>query len=104
MALYAKQPGLGMKPRVVMLDTAYRTPDEPVLEAYETLLLEVIEGRRALFIRFDEVEHAWRVVDPILERWSAEGGPIPTYSAGTWGSEEASALLARQGHAWRNHI
>ena len=71
--------------------------------AYERLLLDVIAGRLNLFVRADEQEAAWRWVEPILQAWreaAARGqGPLP-YAAGSWGPDAASALAARDGHAW----
>ena len=101
MELHAKQPGLGMDTRVLRLDTNYRKEGETQLDAYETLLLDVIAGDRSLFIRFDEVEWAWRAVDPILQSWQAADGPLPTYPAGTWGVE-APGFFDSPDHRWRN--
>ena len=68
--------------------------------AYERLLLEAIAGRLNLFVRSDEQEQAWRWVEPVLDAWQRDtGGPRP-YAAGTWGPAAASALVARDGHAW----
>ena len=68
--------------------------------AYERLLLDVIAGRLNLFVRSDEQEEAWAWVEPILDAWRRDdAGPRP-YSAGTWGPAAASALVARDGHAW----
>lgn len=103
MELHAKQPGLGMNTRVVRLSTEYRDDDEVSLDAYQTLLLDIIEGDRSLFIRFDEVEWAWRVVDPILRHWQAQRSHVPTYTAGSWGPEEANRLFDSVEHQWRNH-
>ncbi len=105
MEIQAKQPGLGMNTRVVRLNASYREANErPTLEAYETLLLDVIEGDRSLFIRFDEVEWAWRVVDPIMRHWSQEREFIHTYPAGTWGSEECNRLFDSEDQFWRNSL
>ena len=68
--------------------------------AYERLLLEAIAGRLNLFVRSDEQEQAWRWVEPVLDFWARDGaGPRP-YAAGSWGPAAASALVARDGHAW----
>ena len=104
MEIHAKQPGLDMNTRTVKLVASYREEDEQPLEAYETLLLDVIEGDRSLFIRFDEVEWAWRVVDPILRQWSQDTTFIHTYAAGTWGPEETTRLFDSEDHIWRNEI
>ena len=102
MELHAKQPGLGMETRVVRLNASYRHANESPMEAYKTLLLDVIEGDRSLYLRFDEVEWAWRVVDPILRRWSAERGDVPRYPAGSWGPEQTNRLFDRKHQHWRN--
>ena len=59
-------------------------------------------GDATLFTRSDEVEAAWRVTDPLLTFWEqGRGEPVASYPAGTWGPPEAEALLAHEGHAWR---
>jgi len=72
--------------------------------AYERLLLDAIAGRLNLFVRSDEQEQAWRWVEPILDHWQQardQGGEGPRgYAAGSWGPAAASALVARDGHAW----
>ena len=71
-------------------------------EAYETLLLDVIEGDSTLFMRADQVEVAWSILAPILDTWAEtprEEGFI--YSAGTWGPELAEVLVARDGRSWQ---
>ncbi len=102
--IHAKQPGLDMDTRVVKLNASFRHPDENPLDAYEALLLDVIEGDRTLFIRFDEVEWAWRVVDPILKYWAQERDFIHTYPAGSWGPIEANRLFDGEDTEWRNGV
>jgi glucose-6-phosphate 1-dehydrogenase len=102
--IHAKQPGLDMDTRVVRLNASYRNEDEHPLDAYEALLLDVIEGDRTLFIRFDEVEWAWRVVDPILKYWAQERDFIHTYAAGTWGPHESNRLFDAEDTEWRNKV
>jgi glucose-6-phosphate 1-dehydrogenase len=102
--IHAKQPGLDMNTRVVKLNACFRNSDEHPLDAYEALLLDVIEGDRTLFIRFDEVEWAWRVVDPILKYWAQERDYIHTYPAGSWGSPEATRLFDGDDTEWRNSV
>jgi len=99
--IQVKQPGLEMRTRTTQLMASYRQPHEQRLEAYETLLLDVIQGDRTLFLRFDEVEWAWRVVDPILKVWTLEREFIHTYPAGTWGPTEAGRLFDRDDQDWR---
>ncbi|MEP6689978.1 MAG: glucose-6-phosphate dehydrogenase [Gemmatimonadaceae bacterium] len=70
--------------------------------AYETLLLDVMIGEATLFTRSDEVEAAWRIVDPLLQFWG-EHRPraLSSYTVGTWGPKEADHLLSENGFAWR---
>jgi len=70
--------------------------------AYETLLLDVMIGEATLFTRSDEVEAAWRVIDPLIRYWE-EHPPdqMPTYAAGTWGPREAEELIQKDGIRWR---
>jgi glucose-6-phosphate 1-dehydrogenase len=99
--LHAKEPGLDLRSRVLRFSTSYRNSDEPAGDAYETLLLDVIEGDRSLFIRFDEVEESWRVVAPLLDAWSADERPPTSYAAGTWGPTAADMLSSHREHRWR---
>jgi glucose-6-phosphate 1-dehydrogenase len=99
-----KIPGTSMQLRPVRMHFSYDcefgayTP-----EAYERLLLEAIAGDATLFIRRDEVETAWRIVDPIREVWSTEAlDEKEFYAAGTWGPQAADELLSNHGHSWRN--
>jgi glucose-6-phosphate 1-dehydrogenase len=70
-------------------------------EAYERLLIDALVGEHTLFIRSDEVEYSWRVVDRIRQAWDREGKPdMAFYPCGTMGPKEADDLLARDGRAW----
>jgi glucose-6-phosphate 1-dehydrogenase len=104
MEIHVKQPGLDMDTRLLQLHAGFRAMNERVLDAYEALLLDVIEGDRTLFIRFDEVEWAWRVVDPILKYWAQEREFIHTYPAGSWGPQEANRLFDSEDQEWRNSL
>jgi glucose-6-phosphate 1-dehydrogenase len=70
-------------------------------EAYETLLLDVMEGNATLFMRKDQVEAAWKIIMPILEAWQNRPPTnFPNYAPGSWGPEDAEALIAKDGHQW----
>ncbi len=102
MEMHVRAPGLGMNTRTVSLNASYRqAEDEKPLEAYQALLLDVIRGDKTLFIRFDEVEWAWRVVDPIIRAWSKTKGDVQDYPAGTWGPE-AQHIFDCHDQEWRN--
>ena len=102
--IHARQTGLGMHTRMVRMNAGYRGDGERAIDAYEALLLDVIRGDPTNFIRFDEVEWAWRVVDPILKFWAQEREFIPTYPAGSWGPTEANRLFEWDYQDWRNEI
>ena len=99
--LHAKEPGLDLKSRVMRFSTRYRQSEDPSGDAYETLLLDVIEGDRSLFIRYDEVEESWRVVEPAMKAWAADPAPPPTYPAGSWGPAGGETLPSHKAHRWR---
>jgi glucose-6-phosphate 1-dehydrogenase len=98
-----KVPGVGYGLRPVRMHFSYDaefgayTP-----EAYERLLLDAMSGDATLFIRRDEVEQAWEIVDSIRNGWQGLGlDDREFYDAGSWGPQLAHELLARAGHAWR---
>lgn len=99
---HAKQPGLKLKISPVEMDFTYRESyQEQAPEAYETLLLDVLEGEATLFMRADQVEAAWKVVMPILDFWKEHSCTgFPNYAAGSWGPEEAEGLIARDRFQW----
>lgn len=99
----SKVPGHGMELQPVAMQYSYGgTLYELPFRAYETVLIDVMEGDMTLFTRADQAEEAWRIVSPVLEEWSRRpAGPIPMYEAGSWGPEAADALLAADGRAWR---
>jgi glucose-6-phosphate 1-dehydrogenase len=99
-----KVPGTSTSVRPVRMSFCYDSEFGAYTpEAYERLLLEAMAGDATLFIRRDEVEAAWSVVDSIRKGW--EGKPLTNrefYAAGTWGPMAADDLLAQRGHVWRN--
>ena len=104
MEMQVKQNGLEMRTETTRLDASQCGINTDQLDAYEALLLDVIEGDHSLFLRYDEVSWAWKVVDPILKEWSVERDYITGYSAGSWGPPEADRLFPRQDQYWRNTL
>ncbi|MGD9896713.1 MAG: glucose-6-phosphate dehydrogenase [Candidatus Methylacidiphilaceae bacterium] len=98
----AKRPGPTIRLSPVDLRFSYREAFKTETpEAYETLLRDVILGDGTLFMRADQVETAWSLVDPILQVWeSNQPTDFPNYSAGSWGPEAAQVLIARDGRSW----
>ena len=102
--MQVKQPGLSMVPRSISLDASFSESNAYTLDAYEGLLLDVIEGDQSLFLRYDEVEWAWQVVDPILRVWATDTDYIHTYKAGTWGPKETRRLFEKEDQFWRHSL
>ncbi|MDI2090747.1 glucose-6-phosphate dehydrogenase [Commensalibacter oyaizuii] len=73
-------------------------------DSYEGLLMDAVRGDPLLFIRCDEVEAAWRWIEPILNGWSKGLTPMAKYKSGTWGPNEATELLAKDGHLWHEDM
>ena len=99
---HAKEPGVKLKIKPVEMDFTYKESyNAPVPEAYETLLLEVLQGDATLFMRADQVEEAWKVVTPIIEAWKKQPAPrYPNYEPGSWGPKAAQTLIRGQGCEW----
>ncbi|NKY97277.1 glucose-6-phosphate dehydrogenase [Nocardiopsis alborubida] len=102
LTMLAKTPGAGalrLRPAPLELsfaDTfATRSP-----EAYERLLTDVLAGDSTLFMRRDEVEAAWRWVDPVIEAWNGLSTTPETYPAGSAGPAGAHRLIGRTGRTW----
>jgi glucose-6-phosphate 1-dehydrogenase len=104
--LMIKAPGPGaVRLQHVPLDMAFAEAFQgPSADAYERLLMDAIRGNAALFMRRDEVEAAWRFIDPIREAWGASHEPPRPYAAGTWGPAASIALIERDGRTWNEEF
>ncbi len=100
----AKVPGEKFHIRSVAMGFSYHQAFEgsEAADGYERLLHDAMVGDATLFIRSDEVQQAWKIVDPYLQAWSETGGALQPYPAGTWGPHMADLLVERSGDAWRN--
>jgi glucose-6-phosphate 1-dehydrogenase len=99
-ALYfhVKAPGKPLRLERLPLDFYYKEKYAELPEAYQTLLLDVIDGDQTLFVHADEVDAAWTLYEPILEA----DLPVAFYQSGSWGPKEADELVTRQGQRWTN--
>jgi glucose-6-phosphate 1-dehydrogenase len=94
----------GTRLQVRDLKFDYRTAfgDKSLPEAYERLLLDAIQGDSSLFMRGDEIERSWEIMDPYIEAASAKDGPVMTeYEIGSQGPATSDALLAEEGRKWQ---
>jgi glucose-6-phosphate 1-dehydrogenase len=103
LTILAKQPGetMRLKPVNLALDLAGSFKEKPV-DAYERLLMDVVKGNLTLFMRRDELDAAWRWIDPIREGWARHDERIKSYVSGSWGPAASSALISRDGFAWQD--
>ncbi len=98
----SKTPGAGIELRGVSMDFNYGSSFGARLpSAYETLLLDAIQGDATLYTRQDMVEASWQAVEPVIEVWNNTPPDFPNYAAGSWGPQPAEEMLERRGHRWR---
>lgn len=99
--LNGKVPGGAMNIKSVALDFFYATAfqKEPP-EAYERLIFDAMIGDQTLFIRGDEAEAAWAVIDPIAQGWAESRIPPQEYAPGSWGPKKAMNLIELDGRRW----
>lgn len=102
MELTVKKPGEDMQNKVISMDASFS--EDVSKDAYEGLLLDVMEGDHTLFLRSDEVEESWRIIDPVLRAWASQREYISTYPAGSWGPEESLRLFEKEGQRWRKSL
>ncbi len=105
LTILAKKPGDAMKLQAVdlSLDLASSFGAQQ-MDAYERLLMDVVKGNLTLFMRRDELDAAWRWIDPIREGWLQYDPRPKGYTSGTWGPAGASALIGRDGFCWNGEL
>ncbi len=58
------------------------TSAAPPLTAYAHLIEHMLHNDPMLFIRGDEAEESWRIVDPVMQAWSSGAVELQEYPAG----------------------
>lgn len=92
-----KTPGEPFALETLPLDFHYRDRFGAIPEAYQTLLLDLLEGDQTLFVHAEEAEASWRLFGSVIDA----GLPVLPYAGGSWGPEAAGRLLERSGHRWK---
>jgi glucose-6-phosphate 1-dehydrogenase len=98
-----KVPDQSTAMRPADLEFHYRTAyaGTPIPDAYERLLLDALNGEAHLFMRSDEIERAWEIMDPIITASERPDAPRPQeYAVGSAGPACGNELMARDGRAW----
>jgi len=97
----SKVPDSDMKLRLSELDFKFDTSGKELPDAYQRLLLDALVGDPGLFARSDEVEQAWRIIDPIISAWKSPAAPtLNPYEPGMWGPEQCTEWMHAQGRNW----
>lgn len=104
MTFQAKVPGVAMEMKHVTMSFDYAKGFEvKIPSAYQTLILNSLQGDATLFTRKDEIEAQWATIDPILKAWAEAKPPsFPNYDPGSWGPNKASELLEKDGREWHD--
>lgn len=99
--LFVKKPGISLDVSSQMMQFCYKsTPPMELVEAYVKLIYDAATGDRMLFPRADEIDSAWRFVQPILQYKQQQPAIVQQYAAGTWGPNGFSELLAKDNTTW----
>ncbi|MCU0721663.1 MAG: glucose-6-phosphate dehydrogenase [Pirellula sp.] len=97
----SKVPDSDMKLRLSELDFRFDSSGKELPDAYQRLLLDALLGDPGLFARSDEVEQAWRIIDPIIAAWKSPAAPtLHPYEPGLWGPIQSSEWMEEQGRSW----
>lgn len=99
MQVTAKLPGMKLNTHNIELTAPYTHAGEYEVSAYEQLILDALKGEKSNFLRFDEVEWAWRVIEPIIKSW--RHGEPDLYQAGTEGPNSQNKIMQKN-HSWRS--
>lgn len=97
---------IGQEFETQKIDIGYRLTKEEaakIPEAYERLLLNVLQNDPVNFTHWDELKYSWRFLDAIRNAWDAQDLPVdyfPNYACGTMGPEASNELLEKDGHHW----
>jgi glucose-6-phosphate 1-dehydrogenase len=93
--------GVSLKPRDLSFDYKKAYQDQALPEAYERLLLDAIQGDASLFMRADEIERAWEIMDPIIAAAEHAPNQPEKYAVGSSGPTCADQLLDADGRTWQ---
>ncbi|WP_367670667.1 glucose-6-phosphate dehydrogenase [Sodalis-like secondary symbiont of Drepanosiphum platanoidis] len=74
----------------------------PKIDAYERLILELMKGKKDLFVSNDEIEESWKWIDSIIIAWKLKNKRPSLYNAGTWGPKDSEVMINRDGKFWKN--
>ncbi len=102
--IQSKIPGLDINTRTIQLDAANRLPEDDTVDAYEALLLNLMQGDNSNYLHINEAEAQWRLVDPVVKAWAADKTPVHQYPAGSCDPEASKVIFEGEDQFWRYSI
>jgi glucose-6-phosphate 1-dehydrogenase len=102
--IQTKIPGLDTKVRTVAMDAPNRITGDESVDAYESLLLNLMQGDQSLYLHINEVEASWRLLDPVIKAWNEDKSPVFTYPAGSADPAESKIIFDKPEQFWRQSI
>ena len=104
MEIESKIPGLDINTRTIQLDAANRLAEDDTVDAYEALLLNLMQGDNSNYLHINEAEAQWRLVDPVVKAWAADKTPVYQYPAGSRDPEASKVIFESEDQFWRYSI
>jgi glucose-6-phosphate 1-dehydrogenase len=104
MEIQSKIPGLDINTRTIQLDAPNRLPEDDSVDAYEALLLNLMQGDNSNYLHISEAEAQWRLVDPVVKAWAADKKPVHQYPAGSRDPEASKVIFEAEDQFWRHSI
>ncbi len=87
--------------RTTKLEGITRLDQDEKIDAYETLMLDLLQGNQSRFLHIDEVKAAWALVDPIIDSWTKDKKRIHQYTAGTEDPTASEIIFENKTQFWR---
>ena len=100
----SKIPGLDIQTRTIQLDAANRWDSDDSVDAYEALLLNLMQGDNSNYLHISEAEAQWRLVDPVVKAWAEDRKPVHQYPAGSRDPEASKVIFEGEDQFWRYSI
>jgi glucose-6-phosphate 1-dehydrogenase len=100
----SKIPGLDVQTRTIQLDAANRWDSDDSVDAYEALLLNLMQGDNSNYLHISEAEAQWRLVDPVVKAWAEDKKPVHQYPAGSRDPEASKVIFEAEDQFWRYSI
>ncbi len=100
----SKIPGLDIQTRTIQLDAANRWESDDSVDAYEALLLNLMQGDNSNYLHISEAEAQWRLVDPVVKAWAEDKRPVHQYPAGSRDPLESKVIFEAEDQFWRYSI